>query len=266
MTPALLGVLIGASATLAASTLQLWFTSRQRERDRYMQLRRDAYFETADGLANGVAYLAQIGRADNVSAVTAMPPTTAWFYKLHLIADTDTLISFSEAGSRLATAIIDITVSRITIKEIDDEIEIVKSVISRWQELQEDVRNETRTINPEAPSTQALQRLEYLKQQRDESWREITRETARLDSLVVEHGRRLSAHAQKLAAVAAGFQRIARNAFLAARRELGLTIDAERFGSAATAIDARMTQKMDEVADLIASISGDSSGESKSKT
>src|SRR5260221_11700671 len=64
MSSALIGVLIGAAVALASLSIQLWFGARQRERDRYMQLRRDVYLEAAEGLAALLEYLQQTARTD----------------------------------------------------------------------------------------------------------------------------------------------------------------------------------------------------------
>lgn len=253
MNPTLIGVLIGAAATLSASFLQLWFNTCQRERERYMQLRRDAYFESADGLASGLAYLSQFSRTDTPITIDA-PPSTAWFYKLHLVASTDTLIAFSEAGGTLAAAMVDIMVKRVSIKEVDDEIEIVKNNLAQMQQLQTDIKAEARGSNQATPSPEMLHRLERLKQQLDDSWAQITHENAKLEYLVREHARRTREHLEQVTTLAAAFQKTARTAFLAARRELGLTIDEARFAAAARSVDDRMTKKMSEIASLITTI------------
>jgi hypothetical protein len=64
MSDAIFGVMIGAGATLAGAIVQLWFSTRQRERERYMQLRRDVYLSAAEGLAASVEYLNQHARTD----------------------------------------------------------------------------------------------------------------------------------------------------------------------------------------------------------
>lgn len=252
MSSALIGVLIGTATTLAVLAVQLWFNARQRERDRHMQLKRDVYLEAAEGLAATVDYVMQNTRAD-IPLGGVKPPNErpGWLYKIHLVAATDTLIAFNDAGATAAAAAMDVFTYRITVAELADDIAIVRSAIDRLQQFQEEMRSEARNMNIEVPSERNLQRLEWIQQQLDESWVQLKAETDKLERLVDDHASQTRALVKRGLVVSADVNRAVRVALLAARSELEMEIDVARFQLAAAELDRKMSSVMDQVLERI---------------
>lgn len=252
MSSALMGVLIGTATTLAVLAGQLWFNARQRERDRHMQLKRDVYLEAAEGLAGTVEYVMQHTRTD-VPLGAVSPPTNrpGWVFKIHLIAATDTLIAFNNAGAAAAAAAMDVFTHRISVAEVADEIAIVRSGIERLQAFQEEIKAEARAVDVNSPSERGLRRLEWIQEQLDQSWAQIKRETDRLEQLTTEHADRTRALVKRGLSVSADVNRAVRIALLAAREELEMEMDKLKFEAAVSELDQRMTVTIDAVLDRI---------------
>jgi len=250
VTPALIGVLTGAAATLVGISVQLWFNARQRERDRFMQLRRDAYFEAADGLAAALLYLSQVARADQPLG-TAPPPSMAWFFKLHMVATTNTLIAFAKAGNAITSASIDMAESRLRVAEVTDDIQLIKDTLGRIERFQEDVRSESRLVMREVPSELNVKRMDSFKQQMDVSWNQMAAEGQKLATLVDEHARRTRTLLERSLVAGSIAQRHVKAAFLAARSELEMTIDLDRLAAAVATLDSEMSAKIEELISLI---------------
>lgn len=252
MSFAIVGVLIGTATTLAVLAVQLWFNARQRERERHMQLKRDVYLEAAEGLAGTVEYVMQHTRTDlPLGAVSPPSNKPGWIYKIHLIAATDTLISFNNAGAAAAAAAMDVFAHRIAVAEVADEVAIVRSAVERLQAFQEEMKTEARAVNVDVPTERGVKRLEWIQEQLDQSWEQIKHETERLEHLTTEHARRTRALVRRGLAVSADVNRAVRVALLAAREELEIKIDVAKFEAAASELDQKMTATIDSVLDRI---------------
>lgn len=244
--------LIGIVATLIGIAIQLRFNARQRERERQMQLRRDVYLEAAEGIAGSVEYLMQHSRTDvPLGAVPAPKERPGWLYKIHLVASTDTLIAFNDAGAATAAAALDVFGHRVAVAEVSDDIAIVRATSERIQRFQEEMKAEPRAIDKSVPSERTLNRLEWIQQQLDESWRQLEAETSKLDNLTREHARRSKVLVQRSMQLLGGVHKEVRAALLSARAELEMPVDVVKFQTAAASLDARMTAKVDEFLQLI---------------
>src|SRR5688500_4484802 len=88
--PAIWAGIIGALLTLLGVNMQLRYNSRERERDRQMQLRRDVYLEAAEGLAASTDFLF---RFTNISIPLAQlgesRVKTTWANKVYTVASID---------------------------------------------------------------------------------------------------------------------------------------------------------------------------------
>jgi len=252
MSPTLIGVLIGATATLASISLQLWFSSRQRERDRYMQLRRDVYLEAADGLAALLEYLQQSARVDiSFGKAETSLVRQGWLFKTYLVASTDTLIAMNKANAAAAAAALDLIPHRLAISEIESDIAIVKVTLSGIEQFQTEIRNEAQATDIANPSEQSLKRLEWLKGQLDESWKQRRDESSRLEALTNEHAKRLREFLQRSMQISFDTQTAIRSALLEARSELEVAIDFAKFRPATAAVDAKMREKLAQTVALI---------------
>jgi hypothetical protein len=252
MSSTLIGVVLGVAATLAGIAVQLLFNARQRERDRYMQLRRDVYFEASEGLAGAVDYLFQHARTDvALGAVPAPKERPGWLYKIHLVASTDTLIAFNNAGAAAAAALLDVLAHRVAVAEVADEIAIVRMSSERIQRFQEEMRAEARGVNTTIPSERTLKRLEWIQQQIDESWKQLADEARKLEALTEENARRTRDLVRRSMQLGGNVHKAVRSALLAARAELEMAIDAPRFEAAAASMDALMTEKVNDVLKMI---------------
>ena len=251
MTPTLIGVVIGAVATLLGSALTLWFNKQQRERERQMQLRRDVYLEVASGLATTLDYMQQNGRADIPIGKVNPPPTAGWMFKAYLVANTDTLIALTRAGAGIAAAALDMFSHRLSVAQVDDDITLARSKIESIRQLQEQMRIDARALESQAPSELVVRRLESIAQQYELVMNELHEETSRLEQLTGEHGRRLRTLLDHFMRINLQVQGPVRAALLAARAELELPIDQERFRAATADIDADMVQKVNQLANYI---------------
>jgi hypothetical protein len=252
MSVALIGVLIGAVATLAGSAVQLWFSARQRERDRHMQLRRDVYLGAAEGLAGFIEYLNQHARADIPFGKAALPVGAAgWLLKTYRVAGTDTLIAFNEASAAVATAAIDMTAHRLAVQQADDEIAVERGEVERIQRFMDDMLSEIKAADTEHPTETTLKRSEWAAEQHSIANARLVEELAKLDELTSEHARRLKTLMERSIRINTKIQKPIRAALLAARSELELKLDAGKYGSAAAELDMRMSAKVQELIDLI---------------
>lgn len=244
--------LIGIVATLLGIRMQLRFNARQRERERQMQLRRDVYLEAAEGIAGSVEYLMQNSRIDApLGSIPAPKERPGWLYKIHFVASTDTLIAFNDAGAATAAAALDVFGHRVAVAEVSDDITVVRAATERIQQFQDEMRAEARAVDTSVPSERSLKRLEWIQQQLDESWRQLEAETRKLDVLTQEHARRSKALVQRSMRLFGEVHKEVRRALLAARAELEMPLDADKFSAAAASLDARMTAKVDEFLHLI---------------
>lgn len=251
LSQALIGVLVGALVTLAGSVLQLWFNKRQRERERQMQLRRDVYLEAAEGLAAILDYLNQHGRVD-VPLGKASPPSGAasWLFKAYLVANADTLVALTRAGTAVAGAAMDLLPHRLAVSEAEDDIALTRSKIEGLAQLQEQLRVEASAIASEAPTERALQRIQGIHEEYQLAQNDRDAEAQNLTRLVNEHARRLRILLEHVTKTNLEVQEPIRRALRAARSELELTIDEERFRRATADIDARMVEKVRKLSKL----------------
>lgn len=252
MSQTLIGIFVGATVTVVALAVQLWFSARQRERDRYMQLRRDVYLEAAEGIAGTVEYLYQNARTD-VPFGTASPTKgrPGWLFKIYLVAATDTLIAFNEANAAVVAATLDVATYRLAVAQVDDEIAIVRTNIESMQRFQEEMRAQARSVDLDKPSERAVKQLEWVKEQLDQSWGHVQEEITKLKSLTSEHARRTRSLVERSMLLRVDVQKSVRAALLAARAELEIPFDGSRFEGAAATVDARMSSKVSELIALI---------------
>ena len=248
MVSALVGVLIGTATTLSVLAVQLWFNARQRERDRHMQLKRDVYLEASEGLAGTVEYIFQNTRTDLPLGAVKLPnERPGWLYKIHLVAGTDTLIAFNNAGAAAIAAALDVFTYRVAVAEVADEITIIRASSERIQRFQEEMKAEARTASVDVPSERTLKRLEWIQTQLDQSWVQLNDEAGKLERSAAEHARRTRTMIERSIVVASDVQKTVRIALLAARSELEISIDATKFEAAAASVDQRMTATMNRL-------------------
>ena len=217
-----------------------------------MQLRRDVFLEAAEGLAGAIEQLFQNARTDvPLGSPPAQKGRPGWLFKIYLVGKTDTLIAFSEASAAVAASTLDVFTHRAAVAQIDDQIAIVRATIERIQSFQEEMRSEARAIDLNNPTERALKRLEWVKEQLDETWKQMGEETQKLEALVNEHSHRLRSLLERSMQLAVDVQKTARTALLAARLELEVSIDQSKFESAAARVDDRMTSKLSEMLQLL---------------
>jgi hypothetical protein len=252
MSDAIVGVLIGAGATLAGAMVQLWFSTRQRERERYMQLRRDVYLSAAEGLAASVEYLNQHARTD-IPFGKAVTPSgmVAWLFKTYLIADTDALIALNEASTLIAAAIVDMAPYRLAVQQVEDDIAIARTGIESTQRFLDEMRSDIKNADMQNPTETTLRRVEWAAAQHDAATEQLQEQLHKLDTLTDEHARGVKQLIEKSIVINRDVQKPVRDALLAARAELEVEVDRSKFASAAAAWDARASAK---VAQLIALI------------
>ncbi len=241
---------IAAVVSLCIFGVTQLVAARQRERDRQLQLRRDVYMEAAIGLAASFDSLRQHARPDvPLGSISSNSPS--WLYKLHLVADADTIIAFNAAQAAVASAMLDILSHRIALAETDSEILATRTSIESLQRFQEQMRSDSRAIMGESPSERGVKRLEWLKEQIDESWKHVNTDTDKLSELVVEHSRRLRMLAERSVSSAVEIQKVVRAALLKARAELEIDLDASRVEAAAAQLDAVMAAKISDTLKLL---------------
>ena len=252
MAPTLIGVLIGAAAALASITLQLWFNSRQRERDRYMQLRRDVYFEAAEGLAGMLEFLQQNTRTDvPLGKAERSLVRQGWLFKTYLIGRTDTLLAMNEANASVVAATLEVFSYRLAVSDIDDEITLTRTELTSIDRLEEELRTTAKAIDLTTPSEVSLRRFEFLKAQLGDCSQRRQHEIHKLETLTNEHAKRIRALIVKSMEVSVPTQKAIRAALLAARAELQVSIDATKFGVSTAGIDARVQAKLEQLIQLI---------------
>jgi len=228
-----------------------------------MQLRRDVYLEAAEGLAAILDFLIQSARPDVPLGKAAAPPgAAAWLFKAYLVATTDTLIAFTEAGAAVAGSALDLLSHRLAVTEIDDEITVARTTVDAIQKQQEQLRAEAHSVDTDKATERSVQRLEWIKQQYDIASADVNSEVQKLEGLVVEHGHRLRALLEQSMRINLRVQQPIRAALLAARSELEMYIDADKFGSAANRVDTHMFEKVNDLLKLI-NVSSDTSSGSK---
>jgi len=252
MSDALIGVLIGASATLAGAIVQLWFSTRQRERERYMQLRRDVYLAAAEGLAASVDHLNQHARADIPFGKAVAPSGMAgWLFKTYLIADTCALVALNEAGASIAVAIVEITPYRLAVQQVDDDIAIARTGIESTQRFMNEMLSEIRNADNENPTEATVRRVEWAATQHDASSQQLQDQLQKLEKLTNEHAHHVKQLIEKSIIINRDVHKPVRDALLAARAELEVAVDRNKFDSAAAAWDARASAKIAQLITLI---------------
>lgn len=244
--------MIGAGATLAGAIVQLWFSTRQRERERYMQLRRDVYLSAAEGLAASVEYLNQHARTDiPFGKAVAFSGMVGWLFKTYLIADTDALIALNEASTLIAAAIVDIAPYRLAVQQVEDDIAIARTGVESTQRFMDEMRSDIKNADVQNPTEANLRHVEWAAAQHDVATKQLKEQLNKLEMLTDEHARRVKHLIEKSIAINRDVQKPVRDALLAARAELEVDVDRRKFASAAAAWDARASAK---VAQLIALI------------
>lgn len=252
MSDTILGVLIGAGAALAGSLVQLWFSTRQRERERYMQLRRDVYLSAAEGLAASVEYLSQHARTDIPFGKAVAPSAmVGWLLKAYLIADTDALIALNEASTLIAAAIVDMAPFRLAVQKVDDDISIARAGIESTQRFLDEMRSEIKNADIQNATQMTVRRVEWAAEQHDAATNQLQEQLQKLEILTNEHAHRVKQLIEKATVISRDVQKPVRDALLAARAELEVKVDLHRFVSAAAEWDSRASAR---VAQLIALI------------
>jgi hypothetical protein len=252
LTGVLAGALIGATAALGGTALQLWASARQRERERHMQLRRDVYLEAAAGLAAFLDFLNQYGRADVPLGKAALPPGAAgWLFKAYLVASTDALVALNQAGAAVGAAALDILGHRLAVSQAEDDIAVTRTAIDDIRQLQQQLLAEARSLETAIRSEQVAQRQQWIVEQYQLASDRLVKETQQMDAFVSEHGRRLRVLLERLITINVEVQQPVRSALLAARSDLEFPIDRTKFDLVTARVDMEMSQKVRNVISLI---------------
>lgn len=217
-----------------------------------MQLRRDVYLEAAEGLAALLEYLQQTARTDvPFGKAEASLVRQGWLFKTYLVASTDTLIAMNHANATVAAAMLDLVSYRLAVVEIEGDIAIINASLKSIEQFQNEIREEARVLNAAPVSVDSVNRMKSLNERFDATWQRHQEEAHKLEVMTEEHARRLRLLLQRSMAVGLDVQTGIRSALLAARSELGGSIDLDKFGPAASAVDAKMRERVAQTIELI---------------
>jgi hypothetical protein len=247
MSDQLWAVVIGGLVAVIPLTVQLLGDRVQRRRERQLQLRRDVYIQAAEALGGSLDDFFRMTRADTPLGEEGDQTRThgGWLNKVPLVAErAETAMAFSKASAAVAAATLDILAHRVAVAEVNDEIKLVNSEVSRIQAHQEQIRGIAASIERDEPTPQLLVRFESLAEQLEKTWPLLETAAKRLDGLVEAHWVKTRVLLDRAITLGLNSQQLIRRAQLAARAELEMPPFKIDYVAEMDQIDIEMIEKV----------------------
>ena len=240
-------VIIGGAIAVVPVSLQLIYDRTQRKADRKLQLRREVYLEAAESLAGSLDDFFQMTRADvPLDAPKETGRRHGWLNKIILVADYNTVVAFSQASASVATAVLDILVHRLDVAEVDDTIKIRQDEIFRIRTYQQELKEHGAVFDREPPTPKLVERLEWVAEQLQGTWRMLEENARSLESLNNERWAKNRALMERAMRLGFESQKLVRRAQVAARSELEMTALGASFDAEMERLDRQISAKADE--------------------
>jgi len=124
----LVGAVIGGAIAYLTTRQQLRHASSEAKLAREHALKREVYFEAAEGVARGGEYLGGFSdiRLTTQQLSEMLRGNTGWVYKVHAVGDLATIKTLDQANEFLATRSLDLMVARVQLDTLRSAAEAVQ--------------------------------------------------------------------------------------------------------------------------------------------
>lgn len=250
----LLGSLLAFGGTFVATRQQLRHDAEQRERERKMQLRREVFLESADGVAGNAEYFMKFANVDlPISELTPSNAKPGWLNKLYTVASLDAIEAFTVANAALGAAAFDLLRRRLVVEDVKNKITSVSQQIDAIKAIQQTIRDAVAATANVTPTPEVLQGRKVVQQHWDQTWREFEKLGEKNSHLLDQKVKLQRVLLEQAISYSIEYQKKLRKALVALRLELDLPIDETRLETFMAQVDAEMLPKMKELFDAIES-------------
>lgn len=253
MSAGLLGALIGGAISFCATWLQLRHASKEARLAREHALKREVYFEAAEGMARGVQLLTSFHRSDlTIQQLSDIPSgNPGWDFRVHIVGDLETIKALDQAFEFLSSCALDLMPRKVNLDMLRDA---AAAIFERATQL--GTRGEQLVAIIQGVSApDATPEARVLAQQLTQDIRAVH---AELTEVSRDHhrasGRKLRAERDMVVAcrkAVAEHQRFLAQAIVHIRRELGLPLDEKDYLAHVEQSSVRSLARLKELVDSL---------------
>jgi hypothetical protein len=238
------GVLLGSLITFIGVGRQLGHDSRERDRERQMQLKRGVYLDAAEGIAGSTDQFLRFANLDVPLGQAALPTTKpGWLNKVYVVGNIETIDAFNDAGVELGVITFELLKTRISAEDAKRQVDTINTRIESIRLFQQQLQAEVHASGAQQPSQQLLERMALTKQYWDRTWSDLEVATAELS----EASKKLFEMQRKLLEESVnhyrGYQSKLQRAIVELRKELELPLNESQFNRIFTESDSKMLPK-----------------------
>ena len=244
------GVIVGSLLTFIGVGRQLRHDSKQRERERQMQLRRDVYLEAAEGVAGSIDYYFRFINPDlPIDATSPGARFPGWLNKIYMVGSLETITAFTDAGATQAAAMLELARQRFAVGEISAQIAAANDRVADIRKYQEQAKAIAAAAVTEPPTEHLKRALEDEQRRWEQSWKDLREVSDHLERLWTQKAQLHRVLLEQAIHHFTNYQQKLRRAQLALRRELDMPVDEAGFQEALTRIDNNVLPKLRQLLD-----------------
>lgn len=242
--PAITGALVGGGIAVITTVANLLYNWWQNQSARQFAIRQQVYLDACEWAARGSEYLASFARLDleDMQLAQIVQPSGAAYYKVHVVADQDTVRAFSAAAEYLGTETVELMAQRVLVRQRISHLQALQTEAEQTSAYLQQVTTLIDNIPKGSPAPETLAAIPKLVV-------EFTRARDQLRSaqqqVATVRGEIVKGHEQLLgaclqAAVGYGDRLVAAN--IAARKELGIPLKEEEYRESVRAASSKVSE------------------------
>lgn len=242
--PAILGALVGGGIAVATTMANLAYNWWQNQTARQFAMRQQVYLEACEWAARGTEFLASFARLDLDDAQLSqlVQPSGAAYYKVHVVAEQETVRAFSAAAEYLGTQSVELMARRVLLRQRITHSQALQTDAEQTSSYLQQAATVIDNIPKASPSPETLAAIPQLvatfTQARDRLL-ETQREIRAVQDEIVK-GQEELLGACLAAAVGYGDHLVAAN--IAARNELGMRLNENEYRQSVSAGSRRVLE------------------------
>lgn len=236
------GVLLGGGIGIVTTLISLGYNWLQQRAQRQFGLRQSVYIEVTEWAAGGVKYLSSFWRTDiddNQLAQLAAPGSNA-VYKVHVVGERETLDALTAASECLALKSIELMKTRVLLRNSLAKLQVLQNETAQSSTYLQQLASIIEGLPKSDPTPEIMGKIPDLVVKFTSTRDDVIRKQNQITALQTE-----TAWIQKCLTLdglkaALQYQEKLIDLNIAARKELGIPLDEEKYRSSFTASTERM--------------------------
>lgn len=242
--PAITGALVGGGIAVITTIANLLYNWWQNQSARQFAMRQQVYLEACEWAARGSEYLASFARLDleDTQLSQLVQPSRAAYYKVHVVAEQNTVWAFEAAAEYLWTQTAELMTQRVLLRQRVSRLQALQTEVEQTSAYLQQVTKLIDNIPKASAARETLATIPQLvvefTRARDQL-RAAQQQIATVqDEIVKGHEQLLGACLQ--AAVGYGDRLVAAN--IAARKELGMPLNEDEYRESVRAASSKVSE------------------------